>query len=126
MLRLPQEEQASYPTSIRLTVRPREHCEQYRPSERRRNVAAAPVHTAWSLPSLRCATGAHVRRSGHVPAVRELSGPRPTRRDGVLLPAPRVCLRPVLPCAVAGVRQPRGDLPRVRLLLVVFGYLARS
>src|SRR2546422_6079696 len=100
--------------------RKRDHVEPNPPPERARTHAGAAGRTSRVLPPLWRAAHAHVRRSGYVAAVRELSRRGPARRDGAVLPAARVRLRSMPARAAAGVRQPRDDLPRVRLLLIVF------
>src|SRR2546427_1361511 len=105
--------------------RKRDHVEPNPPPERARTHAGAAGRTSRVLPPLWRAAHAHVRRSGYVAAVRELSRRGPARRDGAVLPAARVRLRSMSARAAAGVRQPRDDLPRVRLLLVVFRQLGR-
>src|SRR6266699_3426123 len=71
------------------------------------------------LSLLRVAALAPGRRPRHVAAVRALPARRPARRDGALLPAARARLRPLPARPAPAVRQPPGDLQRVRLLLLV-------
>src|SRR2546422_1105422 len=69
--------------------RKRDHVEPNPPPERARTHAGAAGRTSRVLPPLWRAAHAHVRRSGYVAAVRELSRRGPARRDGAVLPAAR-------------------------------------
>src|SRR4029077_1032762 len=73
---------------------------------------------------LRVALDPHVRRSWQVAALRELSLGGSARPDGAILSAPRVCLRRVLPRSAEGIREWRGDLHRIRVLLVILRLVA--
>ena len=87
---------------------------------RQQRSTCLPVPILWHAPS---SPGGRPR---HVAAVRELPDRGAARRDGAVLPAARLGVRRVLPRAAQRVRDGRGDLHRVRLLLVVLDELAAS
>src|SRR6266478_1359250 len=93
----------------------------------RRLLALDPVRGVADghLPLLSHAPRAHVRRPGHVAALRELSHSRAMQSHGALLSAARLCLRRVLPRSGRGIRPTGADLRRVRVFLVVLPGVAR-
>src|SRR5213075_2503811 len=76
------------------------------------------------LPILRDEAGAHVRGPGNVAAVRKLCQRGPSERYGAVLSAARIRLREMLPGAAARVCGARAYLQRLRILFVVFGFMA--
>ena len=78
------------------------------------------------VPLLRRAAAPHLRRPRHVAAVRELRAGGARQRDGALLPAARQDLRELPARAARGVRDGRGHLQRIRVLLVLLGLLGRA
>ncbi len=79
-----------------------------------------------ALPLLRGAARADDGRSREVAALRELPSGGSARDDGAVLPAARARLHGVLARAAPVVRPAGRDLPRVRVLLRVFGLVGRA
>src|SRR5256885_5537025 len=76
------------------------------------------------LPLLLGTASPDVRRSGHVAPLRKLLARRGAEPGGAVLPPPRIRVRAVLPRPGGAIREPRGDLHRVRLFLLLFRQLA--
>src|SRR5580700_5718842 len=78
------------------------------------------------MPFLRRGAQTHLRRSGHVAALRDLPvtpGPQPGR--GLLSPS-RLCLRAVLPGPAGRIRERREYLRGLPILLVLLRLLAET
>ena len=95
-----------------------------RPGTRSDQAAVGPDRPA-GLPLLLGTPPAHVRRSRHVTALRELRSCGAARGDGAVLSAARPGLRAMPAGAARGVRRTGGDLHRIRLLLLLLGLLGR-
>src|SRR5207247_4285272 len=78
------------------------------------------------VPSLRGPADARVLRPRHVALVERLPCARAARGDGAVLSAQGVCLQRLPAGAAAGVRSAGADLPRLRVLFLVLGYLGRA
>src|SRR5207302_1259566 len=98
---------------------------------------ASPLHPARRLvsasdaelrlvPPLRRLPAGDLRRPRHVAALRELPQRRPARSGRAVLPATRSDLHGLPARPARGLRPRHGDLPRLRVLLVLFGQLGRA
>src|SRR4029450_3070567 len=78
------------------------------------------------LPVLWADGRSSVRRSGNVPAVRELPHRRAVESDGAVLSAPGEPLPALLSRSTGRIRQPGAHLHRVRVFFVILDELVRT